>query len=183
METMTLMDVGVYTVEDLHALREQRDDFTVQLIEGEIVMTPSPSIEHQVVHSELFGVLRDSVPEHLRVVSAPLDLRAGERSVLQPDLMVIGSSLRSGSEVESPPILAVEILSPSTRRIDLVRKPEILARFGAPHYWVIDPIHPAIRVFRLAGETYSSDEILSGEETFRTQDPFPVSFRPVDLTR
>lgn len=185
METMSSMaDVGVYTVEDLYAFREQRDDMTVQLLEGELVVAPSPSLNHQVVHSELWQVLVATAPAHLRVVSAPLDLRAGERSVLQPDLMVIDRELRSGREVGTPPTLAVEILSPTSRRTDLVRKPEVLARFGCEeHYWVVDPLNPALRVFRLVGEAHESALVVEGEELFETDVPFPVRFRPADLVR
>ncbi|MGO0575884.1 Uma2 family endonuclease [Ornithinimicrobium panacihumi] len=180
---MSITDVGIYTVEDLHAYREERDDMTVQLIEGELIVSPSPGITHQVVSSELFGLLARAAPAHLRVLHAPLDVRAGERTVVQPDLLVVPRTLLEGSEVEQPPVLAVEILSPSSRRTDLVRKPEVLAQFGVPHYWVIDPLHPWLRVFTLRGETYESDVVVEGQELFETTEPFPVSFRPVDLTR
>ena len=181
MGTMSLMDVGSFTVEDLYAYREQRDDMTVQLIEGEFGVSPSPGIAHQGAQSELFGILRECAPAHLRVLVAPLDLRAGERSVLQPDLMVVSRDLRSGSEVTVPPTLAVEILSPSSQRTDLVRKPEVLATFGCPHYWVIDPLAPAIRAFDLVDGLYSLTADVTGDETFTTDAPFAVSFRPTDL--
>lgn len=60
------------------------------------------------------------------------------------------------------PVLAVEILSPTSRRNDLVRKPEILAQFGVEHYWVIDPVNPSLRVFRLTGDTDDSGYRLRG---------------------
>jgi len=183
METMSITEVGIYTVEDLHAYREQRDDMTVQLIEGELIVSPSPGVSHQVVSSELFLVLASTVPDHLRVLAAPLDLRAGERTVVQPDLMVVPRTLVDGSEVTDPPVLAVEILSPSSRRTDLVRKPEVLGLFGVEHYWVVDPQHPAIRAFQLVGDTYESRQIVEGADLFATEVPFPVSFRPADLAR
>ena len=182
METMS-SEVGIYTVEDLHAYREQRDDMTVQLIEGELIVSPSPGVAHQVVSGELFAVLRSAVPSHLRVLAAPLDLRAGEGTVVQPDLMVVPRSLVQGSEVTQIPLLAVEILSPSSRRTDLVRKPEVLARFGVEHYWVVDPLLHAIRAFRLVDGTYEAGQIVAGEDLFETEEPFPVSLRPADLSR
>ena len=63
------------------------------------------------------------------------------------------------------------------------RDPEVLARFGVGHYWVIDPVNPALRVFRLVDGTYESGQIVTGEELFETDVPFPVSFRPADLAR
>lgn len=59
----------------------------------------------------------------------------------------------------------------------------MLGRFGVEHYWVVDPLHPVIRVFRLAGESYESSQIVGGEAMFETDAPFPVSFRPADLSR
>lgn len=183
----SMTEVGVYTLEDLYEYREQRDDMTVQLIEGELVVSPSPGVAHQVVSMELALTLTAAVPPHLRVLAAPLDLLASERSMLQPDLMVVPRELRSGKYVPAPPVLAVEILSPSSRGTDLVRKPEVLATFGVEYYWVVDPLNPALRVFRLVDGTpepaYESGLVVTGEELFETDLPFPVRFRPVDLTR
>ncbi|GAA5164263.1 Uma2 family endonuclease [Ornithinimicrobium tianjinense] len=179
----SMTEVGVYTVEDLYAYREERDDMTIQLIEGELIVSPSPGVAHQVVSSELHVLLARAVPRHLRVLAAPLDLLAGERTVVQPDLVIVPRSLVEGPAVDEPPVLAVEILSPSSRRTDLVRKPEVLARFGVEHYWVVDPVNPAIRVFRLVDGTYVSGLVVSGKELFETEVPFPVSFRPADLAR
>lgn len=80
-------------------------------------------------------------------------------------------------------MLAVEILSPSSRRTDLVRKPEVLGRFGVEHYWVVDPVDPAIRAFQLVGDTYQSSHVVQGLDLFEAERPFPVSFRPADLAR
>lgn len=181
MGTMSLMDVGRFTVEDLHAYREQRQDPTVQLIEGELVVSPSPGWIHQVVHSQLFEVLTRAAPRSVRVISAPMDLRAGARSVLQPDLMVIDRSLTFDSEVTIPPLLVIEILSPSSQRTDLMLKPQTLARFGCEHYWVVDPLCPAIRAFRLADGAYVASETVEKQELFSTDVPFSLSFRPADL--
>ncbi|MGO0577101.1 hypothetical protein [Ornithinimicrobium panacihumi] len=58
MSSMT--KVGVYTVEDLHAYREARRDWTVQLIDGELIVGPGPGIEHQDVLVELLVRLREA---------------------------------------------------------------------------------------------------------------------------
>lgn len=183
MGAMSMTEVGVYTVEDLYAYREQRDDMTIQLIEGELVVSPSPAVIHQVVSGELFAVLRAACPPELRVLAAPLDVRAGERSMLQPDLLVVPRELRSGGQVETPPLLAVEILSPSSRRTDLVAKPQVMARFGCPHYWVVDPEAPAVRALRLVDGGYVPAGVAEGDDELVVTEPFAVRFRPVDLTR
>ncbi|MGD8149521.1 Uma2 family endonuclease [Ornithinimicrobium sp. Y1694] len=180
---MTITEVGIYTVDDLHAYREERPNLVVQLVEGELVVAPGPSVEHQSVLGELFLILSAAISASHKVLPAPLDLRVGERTVIQPDLMVVPRTVSSGQEVEEPPVLVVEILSPSSRGIDLVRKPEVLAQFGVQHYWVIDPLNPSLRVFRLTGQTSTSGQVVVGDEPFETQLPFPVSFRPADLIR
>lgn len=90
------MEVGVYTVEDLYVYRERVDDMTVELIEGEFVVSPSPRVEHQVIVFELAVRLRNAVPAHLRVLPAPLDLRLSDRTVIQPDIMVVRKDVRYG---------------------------------------------------------------------------------------
>lgn len=82
-----------------------------------------------------------------------------------------------------PPLLAIEVLSPSSQRTDLVRKPEILARFGCEHYWVVDPVRPAIRSFRLVGDMYAIVQTVEDVDLFTADEPFPVVCRPADLIR
>lgn len=183
MGAMSMTEVGIYTVEDLYAYREQRQDMTIQLIEGELVVSPGPSITHQSVSGELFMLLVRAAPSDLRVLAAPLDLRAGERSMIQPDLMVIPREIREGRQVEVPPVLAVEILSPSSRRMDLVAKPEVLARFGCEHYWVVDPEGPGIRVYRLVDGAYEAGRVVQGRGKFAVSEPFEVAFDLDELTR
>lgn len=60
MSSMT--EVGVYTIADLHAYREERRDWTVQLIDGELIVSPGPGIEHQDVLVELLVRLREASP-------------------------------------------------------------------------------------------------------------------------
>lgn len=53
---------------------------------------------------------------------APLDVRLDERNVLQPDLLLVDESSIEEEFISAAPVLAIEILSPSTRRRDLVTK-------------------------------------------------------------
>lgn len=183
METMSLMDVGSFTVEDLAIYREKWQDMTVQLLDGELVVSPSPAYIHQLVVSRLFSLVDRAAPPGLVIIPAPMDLRAGERSVLQPDLMVLDESMRFDGEVLVPPVLAIEVLSPSSQRTDLVRKPEILARFGCKHYWVVDPVRPAIRSLQFVGDMDSIVQTVEDDDLFAAAEPFPVSCRPADLVR
>jgi Uma2 family endonuclease len=52
------------------------------------------------------------------------------------------------------PDLAVEVLSRSTEARDRGRKMELLARFGVPEYWIVDPVKNTLEIYRLRGPAY-----------------------------
>jgi len=108
------------TRDDLDAMPD--DGHRYELIDGALIVTPAPSPRHQIVLAELNDVLRRACPADLLVLFAPLDVALDESSVLQPDLLVARRSALTERDLSSAPLLAVEVLSPSTRRIDLTLK-------------------------------------------------------------
>lgn len=88
--------------------------------------------------------LRPWLDTHRRGVLyvAPLDVRLHERTVCQPDLLVIAADdleRQPEGHVDGPPLLVGEILSAATRGRDLLRKRPLYARFGVPWYRIVDP--------------------------------------------
>ncbi|HRI95125.1 MAG TPA: Uma2 family endonuclease [Nocardioides sp.] len=81
------------------------------------------------------------------------------------------------------PRLVVEILSPSSRRRDVGDKRTAYRDAGVPSYWVIDPINPRLRVWRLEDGEYVEIADISGDEEWTATEPFEVTIRPADLTR
>ncbi len=79
------------------------------------------------------------------------------------------------------PLLAVEVLSPSSRRIDLVLKRSRLEAAGCPAYWVVDPDEPRLTAWELRDGTYVEIADVAGSEPFHAQRPFPVTIVPDDL--
>lgn len=131
------------TYADLERKRASSDE-RLELIEGEIVLTPSPTPFHQMVNRRLNRLLDDAVPDpgDGLVYYAPLDVYLDESTVLQPDLLVLlGDRARFAGEtgIQGPPTLAIEIASPSTASRDLVIKRDLYARHGVPEYWVVLP--------------------------------------------
>lgn len=131
------------TVADLERERACRDE-RLELIEGEIVVTPSPSMWHQLISHRLAVVLDRAVVEtNLGIVlAAPLDVVFDEFTVLQPDLFVLFHQREQwleSSTVERAPDFAIEILSPSTSARDRGVRRDLYARFGVQEYWLIDP--------------------------------------------
>jgi Uma2 family endonuclease len=159
------------TYDDLKRERETRDE-RLELIEGEIVVTPSPSPLHQLVVHRLAVLLDRAIVESGLglVLESPLDVFLAAQNVFQPDLIVLLNDrirLFGPDMVEDAPSLAIEIISPSSSTYDRVTKRNVYARYGVPEYWLVDPekqtvtIHSDPRDGRYHTETESSDVAVS----------------------
>ena len=120
------------------------DGHRYELIDGVLIVTPAPSATHQTVVLELAVLLRARSPSDQKVFIAPFDVALADDTIMQPDVLVARRSDLTERDLPAAPVLAVEVLSPSTRRIDLTLKLSRLAAAGCPHYWVVDPIEPAL---------------------------------------
>jgi Uma2 family endonuclease len=164
---------------DLDAMPD--DGHRYELVDGVLVVSPAPSPRHQVVLLELYAILRERCPDDLLVLVAPLDVALGESTVLQPDLLVARRSDLTERDLPTAPVLAVEVLSPSTRRFDLMLKRSRFEAAGCPAYWVVDPDEPALRAWELQDEAYVEVGHVTGAESFRTERPFPAKISPASL--
>jgi Uma2 family endonuclease len=148
------------------------DGHRYQLLEGELVMTPSPNAWHQAASREIFvGLVRFvRLHEMGEVFAAPLDVMLSDRVVLQPDIFFISkdrAGILQDGRILGAPDLCVEILSPGTERIDRVRKLELYARFDVTHYWIVDLEARTIEEYVLAGDVYRVRSIAGYDEPFR----------------
>jgi Uma2 family endonuclease len=139
------------TYDDLQRMRETRDE-RLELIDGELFVTPSPSPMHQDISGNLYTLFRNVVFEsgRGRAYYAPLDVRLDENTVVQPDLIIIlsdRSPVLTSARVEGVPSLAVEIISPSTSAYDRVTKRDVYARSSVPEYWLVDPDAKTVTIF------------------------------------
>lgn len=179
---MTVEDViGIYTVADLERERERDERLRWELLEGELVMTPSPRTVHQRVAFRLAVLLDGAVGEGVEVLPAPIDVHLSARTVLQPDVVVVRTDQLVDEGVTGAPVLAVEVLSPSTRRRDLQAKPELLERSGCAHYWVVDPDEVSLRAWSLTEGRYVLRVHAVGDDEVRLTDPAALAFRVSDL--
>ena len=130
-----------WTIEQLYAL--PNDGTRHEIIEGELFVTPAPSLVHQNAASELLVLLRGYLLEHRvgRVFVAPADVEVSDDTVVEPDLFVTPRmpppwprawNWRRGM------LLAVEILSPGSARADRQVKRRLYQRLGLPEYWIVD---------------------------------------------
>lgn len=171
---------GKFTRADLDAMPD--DGQRYELIDGVLIVSPAPLWMHQRVAFNLARRLADVCPADLEVLVAPFDVALANDTVMQPDVLVASRTdyERRGLEGK-PPVLGVEVLSTSTRGVDLTLKPYRLAKAGCPSYWVVDPDEPSLVAWDLQDGTYVEVGKAVGDEEFRATRPFEVCVVPADL--
>lgn len=169
------------TRDDLDAMPD--DGHRYELLDGALIVTPAPSTGHQSVVAQLHLVLHAAVPDDLKVLFAPLDVVLAVDTVLQPDLLVAPRDAFTARDLPTAPVLAVEVLSPSTRRIDLLVKRDRYRSAGCAAYWVVDPDEPSVLAWELSGDDYVEAGRASGSEVLELDRPFSVRVCPAELTR
>jgi Uma2 family endonuclease len=165
----------VLTYEDYAALPD--DGRRYEIHDGELSVTPAPGTPHQQISGNLHVIFRAHLDAGMpgQVLYAPLDVILSNTTVVQPDLVYIDpgrAAIVSRRGIEGAPTLAVEIISPSTPRIDRVTKLQLYARYGVPYYWIVDPDARTIEAYELAGGAYRAVGALAGAAPV-TLSPFP----------
>lgn len=158
---------SAYCVEDLADMPD--DGRRYELVDGSLLVTPSPNVAHQAASGRLFVLLAAVVGPRYRVFFAPLDWKVSEHTLFAPDVLVVRDPDLTAPRLESPPVLAIEILSRSTRHIDRGTKRLAYAKAGLEHYWIFDPTVPSLQVFRLnpEGGVYDEVAVVEGDDEFR----------------
>ena len=168
-----------WTVADLALLPE--DGLRYELVDGTLLVSAAPSKQHQRVLGNLFLLLRAACPPELEVFLAPTDYQPSTTRSFQPDLLVVTRDDPGAGAVTTPLALAVEVLSPSSRSVDLVLKRELYEQAGVSCYWVVDPEEPALRAWVLqGGRLVEHEAVLDGRHL---PGPLPVRALPGDLLR
>lgn len=145
------------TYEDLAQTPDDGNRY--EIIDGELIVNPAPVPKHQQVSyrlSRLFGDVVDARGLGT-VYYAPLDVRLSPYDIVQPDLVFIAeerSAIIGPTFIDGAPDLLVEILSPSSRARDDLRKARLYAASGVRDYWLVDLETPSITVHALNGHRY-----------------------------
>ncbi len=114
----------------------------VELIQGRLIVSPSPNSFHQTILMCLSKMFWDLASQSGgRAFIAPMDVVLNEDSIVQPDLVYITQEHRGivKQRIEGSPDLLIEILSESNARLDRVDKLNLYAEFGVAEYWIVDP--------------------------------------------
>lgn len=145
------------TYRDLRQIPPDRNRY--ELIEGELLVSAAPNIEHQRKAGSLFVELREFVREHDlgEAFMALCDVVLDPSTVLEPDILFVSKARRSivkAAYIEGAPDLVIEILSDSSRLIDRFVKRDRYAQFGVDEYWLLEPFEPRVEVLRLEKGKY-----------------------------
>jgi Uma2 family endonuclease len=171
---------GPFTVAELD--RMPNDGHRYELVDGVLVVSPRPTTVHQAVAGRLYGVLSPVCPEDCLVVPEPA-VQLDPATELAPDLVVVHLDDVGDAKFTVPPLLVVEVRSPSTALIDLNRKKAAYEKFGVPSYWIVDPgpARPELAVFELRDGGYVLEA--TSTQPLTVAHPFTVTIRPADLTK
>ncbi|MEV5774251.1 Uma2 family endonuclease [Streptomyces antimycoticus] len=178
---------GPWTLDAVLALPEDTSQ-RVELVGGQLMMSPAPGLPHQRASHRLHVLLEQAA----EAVGADVEVFEAINIVvpdglLIPDLAVIDAAAAEASPVAVPAhdvLAVVEIASPSTRVTDRKLKPTLYAAAGIEHYWRIE-LEPAPRLLasRLRNGSYTDQPPLLAGAVARLEEPFPIEFDPGSLAR
>ncbi len=157
-----------YTYEDY---LETPEDKRYELIEGELLMTPSPIPIHQRISARIEFELTKFVMENNlgEVFYAPCDVYLDDKNVVQPDILFISKerlNIIGEKNIQEAPDLVIEIISENSVYRDMVQKKRLYAEFGVKEYWIAFPKEGVVALYILKDgalqlyKTYHKDTVL-----------------------
>ena len=165
----------VLTYEDYLAMPD--DGRRYEILDGEVAVTATPALPHQVIVGNLYWVLRGYV--QLRglgqVYLSPVTVILANTTVVEPDLVYVDGAragLVSDRGIRGAPTLAIEVLSPSTSHNDRGPKFQLYARYGVPYYWIADTGARVLEGYALEAGAYRLAGRLHGDNR-SALPPFP----------
>ncbi|HET8681738.1 MAG TPA: Uma2 family endonuclease [Micromonosporaceae bacterium] len=159
-----------------------------EIVDGTLIVSAAPGRLHQRAVLKLATLLLAACPEKLEVLVAPFAVALGDDTELQPDVLAGRREDLTDRALVAAPVLAVEVLSPSSRLFDTHVKRERFERAGTPAFWVVDPVAVPDQARLVAWELvgagrYRQVADVLGEAELRTQVPFELRVVPADLVR
>jgi len=146
------------TYEEFMALPD--DGKRYELIEGELVLNPAAVPLHRQITLRIASTLLNYFDERRngRVYTGPLDIVLSDATVLEPDVVVILNervALIGSKNVQGAPDIAIEVLSPGTRRRDEGAKRRLYEHHGVIEYWIVDPEAELVKIYRRSGTAFA----------------------------
>jgi len=146
------------TAEQYLQLGEDPPRIRLELVEGEIAASPSPTPEHSFTGIHLILLLGIYIETNgLGELHRDVDTILNQFTVRRPDILFFSTARRhliGKKAMQGPPDLAIEVISPSSIEVDRVDKFAQYREAGVAHYWIVDPIGKTIEAFRLDGNQF-----------------------------
>lgn len=127
------------TAEEYYKLPESTEP--IELIDGEIIVSPVPQTTHQFVVAAVYELVK-ALSEGGKVLFSPVEVYFDQENIPQPDLLWVSQeriSIITKKHVVGAPDLIVEVLSPSTAKLDKTKKFRLYQQYGVREYWIADP--------------------------------------------
>ncbi|MBQ9156545.1 MAG: Uma2 family endonuclease [Eubacterium sp.] len=143
---------GRYTIEDYYKLP---DDRRVELIDGVFYDMGAPTSTHQLIAGQLYAMFLSMITEHGRscipfIAPSDVQLHCDEKTIMQPDVYIVCDRNKIKNRlIYGAPDLVVEILSPSTRKMDMGKKLMHYMTAGVREYWIIDPDRRKVMIYNI----------------------------------
>jgi Uma2 family endonuclease len=172
--------IADWTVERVLALPDDGNRY--EAVDGELLVSPAPSLLHQRAIGALYRRIHPFVEAHRlgSIHHSPADIEFDEHTLVKPDLFVAplidGRRPRTWKEIAEL-VLAIEVLSPSTARADRQVKRRRYQRHGVPEYWIVDLDARLLEVWRLGDDR---PEVLTDQVRWRPPAEFLAL--EIDLT-
>jgi Uma2 family endonuclease len=165
---MSIVSTIKMTARQFTALGEDPAGVRLELVNGEIAVSPSPTPVHSFIEKQLSGFLWSHIRAHdLGILLGDVDTIFGEHDVRRPDILFFAKArchLIKEKRLDGPPDLAVEIISPSSGTIDRVDKFEQYQAGGVQHYWMLDPAARSLESYALRRGKYVESGKGSGND-------------------
>ncbi|MDM8519983.1 Uma2 family endonuclease [Anaerolineales bacterium HSG6] len=171
-ETQQTAQPKIWQYEDYLKLPD--DGKRYEIIEGVLYVANAPNINHQFAVFEISRQIGNHVlPNKLGyVLTAPFEVHLSQTSrPVQPDVLFIGVEHWPSSNIqyfEGAPSLVVEVLSPSSLRLDRVIKFNAYEKAGVAEYWIVNPKTRSIEVYTLSGGEYALLDEFTADEVIRS---------------
>jgi prevent-host-death family protein len=153
-------------------LMTEKSEQRFEYIDGEVYLMASPVYNHQIAVMEILGHFYNWFKgKKCKVLTSPFDVtlsRGKENtSVVQPDVMVVcdPEKVNDTGKYKGVPSLVVEVLSPSTRSKDMLRKLDLYMQTGVREYWMVDPDKREVMLYSFDKMDIQDYQTVSGSGT------------------
>lgn len=152
MRTAIIDTTKEWTIDDYLQLEES--NLPCELINGELFMSPAPSLLHIIVAGNLYDILKSYARKTEGFAAfSPIDVYFDRTNVFQPDIVLVKKenlSILAERGLNGAPDLVVEIISPSNGFKDRNQKKDLYKKFGVKEYWIVDPGNRTIEIYDFA---------------------------------